>query len=253
MKSYKNLLGMGLLFLILSCGASQTLNNRSVTILDYKIIEKKIFADSIRTEVERMDPGINKRSAERNLEAIENPDPSFYRLTVQKNISRLSYLPPLETGEGSAFISHSTPFTRENSYKFKDSSAVYVDFNSKIAGAVMKVPNRKFQLKNVNHDTMILGKKAHLYIGKKNNEEVRAWIIDELPNDLGIYDLYSKDGFVLAYELIKEAEAPFQKQIIKVYPQKLRSRAKQDIRIPSWNKEMTKQEMLKHFKIQNKQ
>lgn len=99
MISYKNLLGVGLLFLILSCGASQTPNNRSVTILDYKIIEKKIFADSIREGVERMDPGINKQSAERNLEAIENPDPSFYRLTVQKNISRLSYLPPLETGE----------------------------------------------------------------------------------------------------------------------------------------------------------
>lgn len=117
----------------------------------------------------------------------------------------------------------------------------------------MKVPNQEFQWKNVNKDTIILGKKAYLYVGKKDNQEVQAWITNEFPNDLGVYDLYSNNGFVLAYVLIKEAEAPFQKQIIKVYPQKLRSSSKQDIRIPSWNKEMTKQEMLKHFKNQNKQ
>lgn len=249
----KILLGLLAGFLISSCGVTRISNTNGSTTIDYKITEKKIFADSIRAQVTSMEPGISRQSAEKNIEAVESPDPSFYRLTVQQNSSRLSYLPPLETGEGAAFISHSTPFTKQDSYKFKDSSAVYVDFNPRISGVVMKVPNKDFHWKDAQKDTIIAGHKAHLYVGNKNNVEVKAWVTDQFPPHLGVYDIFSKEGFVLAYELKKDQEAPFKEQVLKVYPQKIKNKSKQDIKVPVWNREMSLEQVLKHLNAQNKQ
>lgn len=97
---------------IVSCSTSKITDSDSEVTIDYKVTEKKVFADSISLQVQRMEAGISRQTAEKNLEAVEAPDPSFYRLTVGKDKSRLSYIPSLEMGEGGAFSSRSSPFTK---------------------------------------------------------------------------------------------------------------------------------------------
>lgn len=244
-------LGFGIIFI--SCSTSKITDSDSEVTIDYKVTEKKVFADSISLQVQRMEAGISRQTAEKNLEAVEAPDPSFYRLTVGKDKSRLAYIPSLEMGEGGAFSSRSSPFTQENSYKFKDSSAVYVDFSSKIPGVVMKVQNQEFQWKAADKDTIISGIKAMLFAGTNGNSKIKAWVTRQFPKELSAYDSFSPHGFILAYELETADEPPFKIQTIKVYPQKIRSTPGAEIKAPQWSKEMNRQEIIRQLNVRNSQ
>lgn len=252
-KQHISLLNFITVLFIISCGPVKEKSSYSAAVIDYKVLERKIFDDSLMTKLHKMEPGIEKQTALKNMEAMMNPNPSYYRLTVGEKMSKLSYLPPLEIHENSSFTSHSTPFTKENTYRFIDSLGAYTDFSSRIPNTYMKVEDHNLSWEDGKKDTVFSGIRSHLFLGSKPHMEVKAWVTDEFPNNLGIYDIMSPNGFVIAYEITKYNQAPFKTESIIVYPRKITTKKISHDPLPEFQKAMTMQEIRKYFQKQNQE
>lgn len=236
-----------LLFSLMNCTSSKSLTHiKSITSIDYQVEESKKVADSILKEVESKPSGIERNSTMASIKKMENPPPSFYRLIIKDEKSKTEYKEALQKEESGDLIYTSMPFHDVEGYNFKDSTALYMDYSSIKSGAYMKIPKQKFQWQKTDRDSVIQGIKVDLRIGRNENSIIKAWITKEFDSNLNIHDIYNPEGFVLAYELIKENHEIYKKSQLKVSPERIKKTNK-DFNIPEFEKEYSQEEIFKLY------
>lgn len=244
-----------LVFVLLACASVKNTENNESSTIEYQVSIHRVFPDSIWPKVKNQEPGVALQSQLQNLKSKENPNPAFYTLTLNDSVSKLSYLEPVEIDRNTRLVRHVAPFTKFDSYKFLDSSAVYIDMSEKLPKICMKKENLEFVWADGKKDSIISGMDVHLMIGKNENAEIKAWTTQKFPKALSSYDIYCNSGFVLAYELFEYNQPPFKVKTRKVYPTKIKSTNKK-LTAPNLEskKMMSKQEILNYFrKMKNKQ
>ena len=105
--------------------------------------------------------------------------------------------------------------------------------------------------RDMNRDSVILGIKVHLVKGLHQKSIVKAWVTDKYPQQLGVFDLHYNQGFILAYTYINNHKAPFKRQTLKVFPERIKTLSKVHFRVPTWKKGMTLQQAKTYIQNHN--
>lgn len=236
-----------LLLSLMNCTSSKNLTpTKNITSIDYRVEESKKVADSIMREVESKPSGIERNSTMASIKKMENPPPSFYRLIIKDEESKTEYKEALQKEQSGDLIYTSMPFHAVEGYNFKDSTALYMDYSSVKSGVYMKIPKQKFQWQKTDRDSVIQGIKVDLRIGRNENSLIKAWITKEYEANLNVHDIYNPEGFVLAFELIKENDKIFEKSQLKVFPEKIK-KINKDFKVPLFEKEYSWDDILKLY------
>jgi hypothetical protein len=104
-------------------------------------------------------------------------------------------------------------------------------------------------------DSIILDLKVSQIKLENSAAKITAWFTEELPAGMGVYNLSFKDGFILAFEIDYFPNDAFKKNIIKVYPYKMKNikrKKKQSLKFPSIDKIYTLEEIKEKYKEKNK-
>jgi hypothetical protein len=236
--------------LLTACAATKNKNKGSLTSIDYKIKENNVFKDTIWKRYNKMERGTKKAYRLKNLKAKENPDPSFYTLRLDDNISKLSFHKPMNRDDGKSFHSWSAPLGKI-SFRKVDSSGVYKDYNQQIEGAYQKMEYKNLQWIEGKKDSTILGIKTHLMIGTNPTTQVKAWTTKRFPAALGIFDVKYDDGFILAYEIKEQnPKRGYKMQKLKIYPEEIKETSGK-VEVPNWTKEVSKKDIEEYYRKLN--
>lgn len=229
-------------FFIISCSAFKGGKTES-TLVVYKVIEERTFADSIWKEVDDLDVISDRESIGMELEAKENPFPAYYRLNIQDSISKLSYIEPSDVEDEFGYRNFAIPFSSGDTYKFTDESGVFVDLTKEITNTYLNIRDRTLKWSDGRKDSTIAGVPVRLKIGREDDAKIRAWIADELPSHLGLFDLDHEDGFVLAFELTKYNKGDFRRIYLKAEPQELNQKYVKPIEAPKFTRQVSEKQL----------
>lgn len=215
-------------------------------VISYKVKESRTFKDSIWDQLDQLESISDRESAEMELKSKQNPYPAQYKLILTNMLSKLSYQPS-NIKRDNSYRNFAMPFTSGDSYKFADKPGVYVDLNNEISFGFLKINDRAIRWSDGRKDSVIARHNVRLKYGKQGSTEIRAWVTDEFPSGLGLFDMDYDDGFVLAFELKAKNKGDFKRIYLKAFPDRLREDKKAEIKSPNFRKNISEKE-LKRFR-----
>src|SRR5699024_7054729 len=148
-------------------------------------------ADSLWDEIKNKKSGVEKSSSTAMMKKMENPPPSFYRLSLKDTVSKTEHRESLQKEEESQLTYSSAPFYNMDGFNFRDSTKVFMDMSSIKSRAYMGVPKEEFHWQKTDRDSTIQGIKVKLRIGEKEDSQIKAWITEEFHPDLNIHNIYN--------------------------------------------------------------
>lgn len=237
----KNSLLISVCFLI-GCTAAHQAPNESITQFDYRVETENLMADSIRTQLVKANPEF--------LKNMENPRAAVYSLKIGESMSELTYKPSVSNEQEPSHVEYeNTPLTSLVSYKFKDSTAVYLQSRD----SFIQLENMKANWRNGNKDSVILGIPVTLMLGTADEVQIKAWVSKDFDSDLSIYNAYCPQGFVLGYEQEISGVPPFTRQKMMVYPYKIKKTSAKSFERPLIEKTITMEEAMEEMRRRDPQ
>src|SRR5699024_1007363 len=107
--------------LLLSCGVSKNSSSKNnLTRIDYRVEESNKVADSLWDEIKNKKSGVEKSSSTAMMKKMENPPPSFYRLSLKDTVSKTEHRESLQKEEESQLTYSSAPFYNMDGFNFRD-------------------------------------------------------------------------------------------------------------------------------------
>jgi GLPGLI family protein len=203
------------------------------------------------TEKQRNEFLKNKLDAKFIADTYENPNTEYYTLKLSEDISELEYQKQMSTEDNKSNLVVSNFPMGKKSIRIKNDKNIYYEFvfeNKKLFANDTLLSKNWIETKK---DTIILKYKAKEIVYKNKFFSYKAWYVEDLPSDIGLFNLSYNKGFIIAYEFSIKEDDFFKKNIVKVYPVK-QKKLKDIILKPEYEKLYTVKEIKKMFSEQNK-
>jgi len=215
----------------------------------YKVEIKRKFSDKA---LEKFNKRTNKRKANIEMDAYQNPKDEFYSLKILKNKSKLDYVEALSNDNKKSHIKVNNYPLGKQSFRIQDDSLIYFKFQFRKDDYYAKDTLVKGKWIKTQKDTVILNYTAQQLKLETDDGIYKAWFTKELPENLGIGALSYSDGFIIAYEFSYKATPTLKSHVIKAFPykeKKLKRRKEFEFTIP--DKIYTRTEIEEIFRKSN--
>lgn len=190
---------------------------------NYEILFKVEFERKLSEELlEDFKDKKDKSLADKEISAYQNPKPEFYSLKLSNNKIETTYLEILDSEANRSHVSVQNYPLGKKSYRIKNDTILYLehDFNGKNLYSYENLIDNEWQV--THNDSIILGYKVFEISRVSDEGIIKAWVTNDLPEGLGIYKYSFLEGFIIAIELHNKPNNAFEKDIIKVYPYKIK-------------------------------
>lgn len=237
------------LFFFLSFFLSLIIYSQEKEIL-YKVEIKRKFSNKA---LEKFNKRTNKRKANIEMAAYQNPKDEFYSLKILKNTSKLDYIEALLNDNRKKHIKVKNYPLGKQSFRIQDDSLIYYKFQFGNDNYFSKDTLIKGKWFKTQKDTVIFNYSAKQLKLETDDGIYKAWFTKELPKNLGIGSLSFSEGFIIAYEFSYKATPILKSHVIKVLPYKLKKlKRKKKFEFTKPNKIYTQDEIKKILKKRNK-
>lgn len=184
-------------------------------------------------------------------ETYETPNSESYNLKLYDNFQILSYEEPLLSDEDKPKLNVSNFPMGKISFRKQKENYIFYQFkfdNKNIYSKDTLIANNWIETER---DTVILKYKAFEIVFNMKYATIKAWYVKELPKNLGLYNLSFEKGFIIAYEMYLKEDEFYNKNIVKIYPSKMKKLRKK-IEEPIIEKVYSKMEIRKMYQEKNK-
>lgn len=192
--------------------------------IKYEVIYKSKFSEfALNKFKEDKRTNINREDF---LQKTQNPKPSYYTLTNDKKSSKLVYESSINNEQNSNLEVNIKPFGSGPIYKFssKDSINCYTEYPILGKNIFTKKELQKLIWTKINNDSIILNFNTRQYKAENQDATYTIWVTNQLPNNLGISDLFFQDGFILKIKITKKPTQVFDYEIIEAYPLSIKTK-----------------------------
>lgn len=214
--------------------------------IQYKVYLKQFFSEKGLEEFKNTDYDTRKSFIEQN----QNPPPSYYNLIISENFSLLNYIPSIDNQQNDNKNNVSiAPFGFSETIGKTDSKFLLIKHPKIGKNIYSNLHVLDIEWINTNRDSLILGYtvKEAIGIDKETNFKYTIWYTDQLPKNLGLYNLRHKDGFVISLKaILNNPDESMEKIEIEAIPYKISKLKKREIKLIS-----KKMDMIKSLKVYN--
>lgn len=184
-------------------------------------------------------------------QTYEHPESENYNLKLGDNFQILQYEEKMATEENKSKLNVANFPMGKISYRNQKENVIYYQFNFDNKNIYSKENLQDYIWNETGKDSLILKYNAKQLECKLPFAKITAWYVKELPKKLGLYNLSFNDGFVIAYEMLLNEDEFFSRNLIKIYPTKIK-KSKTKLEEPVIEKAYTKLEIKKMFTDKNK-